>query len=49
MVGIDAGGVDEGSSAIVVGEDDGEALPAKVFSGVDISVEDEGIGEASSS
>jgi hypothetical protein len=30
----------------VVGEDDGEALPAKVFSEVDISVDDEGVGEA---
>jgi hypothetical protein len=49
LVGIDAGGVDEGSRAVVVGEDDGEALPAKVFSGVDISVDDEGVGEAPSS
>ena len=47
-MGIDVGGVGEGSQAVVIGEDDGEAPPAKVLGGVDIGVEDEGVGEAPS-
>ena len=50
---IDAGGDNEGSRAIVVSGDDVEAPPAedplaKVLGGVDIVVDDEGVGEAPS-
>ena len=43
-MGIDAEDVDEGSQAIVEGEDDGKAPPvedplAKVLGGVDVSVD----------
>jgi hypothetical protein len=52
-VSIDAEGVDEASRAIVEGEDDGETPPtkdplAKVLGGVDVGVDDEGVGEAPS-
>jgi hypothetical protein len=52
-VSIDARGADEGSRAVVVSEDDGEAPfaedpPTKVLGGVDIVVDDEGVGEAPS-
>ena len=50
-MGVDAKSVDEGSRAIVVGRDDGEAPPAedphaKVLGGVDVGVDNEGVGEA---
>jgi hypothetical protein len=50
-MGIDAEGVDEGSRAIVVGKDDGEAPPSedpptKVFGIGDFSVDDEVVGNA---
>jgi hypothetical protein len=52
-VSIDAGGADEGFGAVVVSEDDGEAPfakdpLAKVLGGVDIVVDNEGVGEAPS-
>jgi hypothetical protein len=52
-VSIDAEGVDEGSQAIVEGENDGEAPPigdplAKVLGGVNVGVDDEDVGEAPS-
>jgi hypothetical protein len=50
---IDVGGADEGFRAVVVSEDDGEAPfaedpPAKVLGGVDIVVDNKGVGEAPS-
>ena len=50
---IDARDANEGSGAVVVGEDDGEAPPAedppvKVLGGVDIVVDHKGVGEAPS-
>ena len=52
-MGVDAKSVDEGSRAIVVGEDEGEAPPIKdpratMLAGVNVGVDDKGVGEAPS-